>query len=95
MKLFKRVLSILLVVIFVAGGICLADKVTERTVSRQKYIKYFSEQKEYDVLFYGSSHVLSGLQPMEIWDKYGITSYNLAGHAASLGMSYWVLRESL
>ncbi|MBO5599061.1 MAG: hypothetical protein J5943_10765 [Oribacterium sp.] len=68
---------------------------TERTVSRQKYIKFFSEQKEYDVLFYGSSHVLSGIQPMEIWDKYGITSYNLAGHAASLGMSYWVLRESL
>ena len=95
MKFFKRAISILLVVVLVAGGICLADKVTERTVSRQKYIKYFSEQKEYDVLFYGSSHVLSGLQPMEIWDNYGITSYNLAGHAASLGMSYWVLRESL
>ena len=95
MKFFKRALSIILVVALVAGGICLADKVTERTVSRQKYIKFFSEQKEYDVLFYGSSHVLSGLQPMEIWDKYGITSYNLAGHAASLGMSYWVLRESL
>jgi len=95
MKFFKRAISIILVVVLVAGGICLADKVTERTVSRQKYIKFFSEQKEYDVLFYGSSHVLSGLQPMEIWDKYGITSYNLAGHAASLGMSYWVLRESL
>lgn len=95
MKYFKRVLSVILVVVLVFGGIFLADKVTERTVSRKKYIKFFSEQKEYDVLFYGSSHVLSGIQPMEIWDKYGITSYNLAGHAASLGMSYWVLRESL
>ena len=95
MKLLKRIFSVILILCFVSGGIYLGNRVTERTVSRQKYIKYFSEKKEYDVLFYGSSHVLSGLQPMEIWDKYGITSYNLAGHAASLGMSYWVLRESL
>ena len=95
MKLLKRIFSVILILCFVSGGIYLGNRVTERTVSRQKYIKFFSEQKEYDVLFYGSSHVLSGLQPMEIWDKYGITSYNLAGHAASLGMSYWVLRESL
>ena len=46
MKFFKRAISILLVVVLVVGGICLADKVTERTVSRQKYIKFFSEQKE-------------------------------------------------
>ena len=95
MKLLKRIFSVILILCFVSGGIYLGNRVTERTVSRQKYIKFFSEQKEYDVLFYGSSHVLSGIQPMEIWDKYGITSYNLAGHAASLGMSYWVLRESL
>lgn len=95
MKLLKRIFSVILILCFVSGGIYLGNRVTERTVSRQKYIKFFSEKKEYDVLFYGSSHVLSGLQPMEIWDEYGITSYNLAGHAASLGMSYWVLRESL
>jgi len=95
MKIWKRIVSVILVVVFVTGGIYLGDKLTTRGVSQQKYVKYFSEQQEYDVLFYGSSHVLSGIQPMELWHDYGITSYNLAGHAASLGMSYWVLQESL
>lgn len=95
MRIWKRIVSLVLVAGFVAGGIWIGDKITTRGVSQQKYVKFFSEQQDYDVLFYGSSHVLSGIQPMELWKGYGITSYNLAGHAASLGMSYWVLRESL
>lgn len=95
MRIWKRIVSLVLVAAFVAGGIFLGDKLTTRGVSQQKYVKFFSEKQDYDVLFYGSSHVLSGIQPMELWKGYGITSYNLAGHAASLGMSYWVLRESL
>ncbi len=95
MKIWKRIVSLILLIAFLLGGIYYGDKMTTRGVSQQKYVKYFGEQQDYDVLFYGSSHVLSGIQPMELWHDYGITSYNLAGHAASLGMSYWVLRESL
>ncbi|SFG26621.1 hypothetical protein [Oribacterium sp. WCC10] len=95
MKIWKQITSVLIIASLVIGGVYLGDRLTTRGVSRQKYIKFFEEHKEYDVLFYGSSHVLSGVQPMELWDKYGITSYNLGGHAASLGMSYWVLRQSL
>ena len=95
MKIWKRVGSVLLILLLVAGGVYVGDKLTTRGVSQRKYVKFFQEEKEYDVLFYGSSHVLSGIQPMELWNNYGITGYNLAGHAASLGMSYWVLRESL
>lgn len=95
MKIWKRVGSVLLILLLVTGGVYVGDKLTTRGVSQRKYVKFFQEEKDYDVIFYGSSHVLSGIQPMELWNNYGITSYNLAGHAASLGMSYWVLRQSL
>ncbi|MBP3239738.1 MAG: hypothetical protein J6M92_04230 [Oribacterium sp.] len=95
MKIWKRTVSVLLILILVAGGVYVGDKLTTRGVSQKKYVKFFEEKKDYDVIFYGSSHVLSGIQPMELWNNYGITSYNLGGHAASLGMSYWVLRQSL
>lgn len=95
MKIWKRIVSVLLIIVMVAGGIYVGDKLTTRGVSQRKYVKFFAEPNEYDVVFYGSSHVLSGIQPMELWKNYGITSFNLGGHAASLQMSYWVLRQSL
>ncbi|ETP72481.1 hypothetical protein UYO_1555 [Lachnospiraceae bacterium JC7] len=95
MKIWKRIVSVLLILVMVTGGIYVGDKLTTRGVSQRKYVKFFAEPNEYDVVFYGSSHVLSGIQPMELWKNYGITSFNLGGHAASLGMSYWVLRQSL
>ncbi len=95
MKIWKRIVSVLLILVMVAGGIYIGDKLTTRGVSQRKYVKFFEEKKDYDVIFYGSSHVLSGIQPMELWNNYGITSFNLGGHAASIGMSYWVFRQSL
>ena len=32
---------------------------------------------------------------MELWKEYGITSYNLSGHAHSIPTSYWVMMNAL
>lgn len=42
-----------------------------------------------DVVFLGSSQVIYGIQPMQLWEKYGITSYNLATSSTSIPSSYW------
>lgn len=48
-----------------------------------------------DVIFIGSSTMLTAVQPMEIWNKYGITSYNLAQHGQSFPITYYMLQEAI
>lgn len=56
---------------------------------------YTLEKDSVDVLFFGSSHVVSSLNPQAIYDTYGITSYNLGSEQQSLVVSYYWLREAL
>lgn len=56
---------------------------------------YQLEKNTVDVLFFGSSHAVSTLNPQVIYDTYGITSYNLGSEQQSLVVSYYWLREAL
>ena len=60
-----------------------------------KFKDFYSEKQQFDILFFGSSRVLEGIQPMELWEDYGIRSYNMAQHAESLGRDYWQLKNAL
>lgn len=62
------------------------------------YIKnddFYTYDGNYDVLFLGTSHVVMGVSPMELWHDYGIVSYNLANHGQWLPIDYWVLKNAL
>ena len=48
-----------------------------------------------DVLFMGSSHVVTALNPQCIYDEYGIVSYNLGCEQQSLLVTYYWLKEAL
>lgn len=67
----------------------------ERKDSYSKYQDFYEQEKEFDVLFLGTSHVIRGIFPMELWNDYGIVSYNMSNHAETLPETYWVLRNSL
>ena len=43
-----------------------------------------------DLIFLGSSQVIYGIQPMQLWEDYGIASYNLATSATTIPTSYWI-----
>lgn len=47
-----------------------------------------------DVLFLGSSHGSCGFLPQELYDDYGITSYNLSCEQQSVLTSYYWLKEA-
>ena len=74
----------------IIGYIFLA-RATKRDSSDFKYRPFFEEDTDYDVMFFGTSHVINGVFPMQLWNDYGITSYNFGGHASSLSASYWVM----
>ena len=67
----------------------------QRKESLQKYGPFFEHAKDYDVLFMGSSHMINAVYPMELWEHYGITSYNLGGHQNQLPTTYWVTENAL
>ena len=55
----------------------------------------FEEPQKIDVFFIGASHIFYGVNPMEIWDRTGISGYNLTTHQQPLWSSKLLLRHAL
>ena len=56
---------------------------------------YDMEKDSIDVLFLGSSVVVNAFIPQEIYNEYGIRSYNLGSEQQSIYLSYYWLKEAL
>lgn len=63
----------------------------EHKYSAGKYGDFFTKDTGYEVFFMGSSHVQLGVNPMELYKEYGISSYNMANSAGRLAVTYWTL----
>jgi len=89
---FKRVVSVLVLLALVASGVLFLSRALAVTDGPVKNGAFLRDDRQYDVLLFGSSHMVNGIYPMELWQNYGITSYDLGGHGASLAASYWEMR---
>ena len=56
---------------------------------------YEQEPGSIDVMFYGSSHTYSDINPAVLWEEQGIPSYDLAGSLQPLWNTYYYMKESL
>lgn len=56
---------------------------------------YEMENHSVDVLFFGSSVAVNAFSPQEIYNDYGIRSYNLGSEQQSIFLSYFWLKEAL
>lgn len=56
---------------------------------------YDLPENSVDVLFLGSSHMYASVSPMDLWNDYGITSYNASVGLLSIPGAYFELRELL
>lgn len=56
---------------------------------------FMENADDIDVLLLGTSHMINAVFPMELWNEYGITSYNMAGHANKMPNSYWIMMNAL
>ena len=52
-------------------------------------------QDDYDVLFFGTSHVRQGVSPFFLFSEYGILSYNLSHSSQDIGYSCYNLKNAL
>ena len=94
-KTLKAIFSFAAVGLLVIAGIVYLSDLTERKESNNKFSEFYEQEEDYDVLFLGSSHVLNSVFPMELWNDYGIVSYNLAGYGSRSASNYWVLKNAL
>lgn len=82
------------VIIFLLIFVLLYAKMEDVFSRKDSYSKngaFMEEEKDFDVIFFGTSHMIDGMFPMELWNQYGIFSYNLAGPNNSIAASYWEL----
>ena len=94
----KTIKGVVSSMIFLAALIALLagfSRVLEHKGSREKITPFLERAEQFDVLFFGDSHAYSAIYPMELWENYGIASYNLANYNLPIPVSYWVMRNAL
>lgn len=84
-------ISAVFICLMVIIGYIFLARATKRDSSDFKYRPFFEEDTDYDVMFFGTSHVINGIFPMQLWNDYGITSYNFGGHGSTIAASYWTM----
>ncbi|MBR0031051.1 MAG: hypothetical protein IJP61_01995 [Treponema sp.] len=88
----KRVFKTACVVFIFILAFSFVCAILRRYDSYAKFRSYFKDKTDYDVLFLGTSHVLNGVNPMQLWNEYGITSYNMGWNCNTIPADYWQLR---
>ena len=56
---------------------------------------FYKEAGNCDVLFFGASHPHNAIDPLLLWDEYGITSYNLAASGEPIALTYFALKSGI
>lgn len=94
---WKRALSLFLFLLLLSGALLFCNRLLVRKDSYRDRALFFKEGKagRIDALFLGNSHMKNGVNPAQLYEEYGITSYNLASKGARLNVSYWILKNAL
>lgn len=90
----KLVYSLVWVAVFM---LCLfgLNRFFQRGDANQKYGRFFLEEREYDVLFFGTSHIMDAVLPPVIWESSKLSSYNLGNPAETMEATEWTIRLAL
>ncbi len=95
-RIGKRTLAVILTIALFAAGLYGMQELTRAKTARARDLRYktfFANPEEYEVIFLGSSHMMYGVNPMVIWNKTGITSFNWGSPTCTIPSSYWKLQN--
>lgn len=57
-----------------------------------KYKTFMESKTDFDVVFLGTSHVLNAVNPMQLWQDWGIAGYNLGHNSHEIPMNFWQIQ---
>lgn len=92
---YKNLISVIICGLLVFTMFILLSDFLRNKISYKKNADFYSQKENFDVLFLGSSHMVMGISPMELWNSYGIVSYNFGNHGQWIPVDYWVLKNAL
>ena len=96
MKYLKLLIVIILFfgIVFVLGKLVSLKYINE--YPEGSFISdYYKEENEHDVIFLGDCEAYTTFSPINLYEKYGITSYIRGNSQQLIGASYFILRETL
>lgn len=85
----KKILKIIGLIIVFLLMLIPASKLVKWKHSDSEYKIFYEKPKDFDVLFFGASVVHYAVYPMQLWNNYGITSYNMGNDSEKIFMSYY------
>jgi hypothetical protein len=91
----KYILSTAILIILIIVSLNKVSNLLQQKESDLRYSSFLVEGNDIDIVFLGSSHVRHGVFPMELWNDYGISSYNLAANGSTIPVCYWTLVNAL
>lgn len=94
-KYVKRICSCIAVILIFAISMQLVSNVVRRKASYTKYQDFFDQEEDFDVLFFGNSHMWNAVYPMDLWNNQGIVSYNMGGPGNTMAINYWMMMNAL
>ena len=89
----NRILSLIFTVTITVVVLCALTKIVERKEADSRFSDFYTSDP--DILFLGSSHMINGVFPPQLWSDYGIVSYNCGVHGDYLPSTYWVMMNML
>lgn len=97
-KIFKTVLALLLALFWIFALFSVQALITPKyqsgVIEGSMIAEYYKDKTEHDVIMVGDCEIYEVFSPVELWNKYGITSY-LRGSAQQLAwQSYYLLEDS-
>ncbi len=95
MNRIRKIASVIILATLISVSIFKVSSILQLKESDKRYSDYLVEDAGIDVLFLGSSHIRYGIFPMELWNDYGISSFNLAADGNTIPVSYWTLVNAL
>lgn len=93
-KMKAAAASIIFCIIFVFCFVKCVE-LLENKSARVQYEAFFESETNFDVIFLGTSHMYNTILPQELWNEFGITSYNWGYSNCTTAENYYILQEVL
>ncbi len=99
-KKLKKLIFILFVIalsvfLFVSLNLLFMPKYINENHDGRITAEYYREKPDVDVLFVGSSTVNSDINPIFLWENFGITSYDRANASQTSWISYYMIKDAI
>lgn len=101
-KKLKVIIKAICFLVIGIGLFCVCEKVfiykyywpVDTAYFTKSIMNLYHEDENIDVLAAGTSHMVDGFVPLDLYERDGIISYNIASYSQPIEMSYYLLKEA-